>query len=121
MAEPPEFWTFVVVNVFVFVFGGFLTLLSFAAYRSSNWNRSFRNATVAFGFLTIGSGADLIYQMGIKGSYELSARELLILQSAEGFLTAIGFGLLFYSIYRYSSDRTTQVPTTADSYEAIQD
>lgn len=108
MAEPSELWAFLVVNVLVFGIGSLLTALSLTAYRSSGWSRAFRDATVGFGVLTIGSGADLVYEMGIKGDYHLTGRELLMLQTIEGLLVALGFGLLFYSIYRYRPARNSR-------------
>jgi hypothetical protein len=52
MAEPPELWTFVLANLFVFGFGAMLTTLSYWAYRKNNRQPSFRLSTIGFGILT---------------------------------------------------------------------
>lgn len=102
MAEPPEFWTYVIANFTMFGFGVVLTGLSFFAYRADSTRRSLRNATVGFGFLTVGGLVAPVYQLGLKGEYSLSGRELLVVQSVEGLFLAAGLGMLFYSVYHYS-------------------
>lgn len=97
MAEPPELWAFLLSNVVVFVFGGAITALSLLAYRRSG-TPSFRSATVGFGLITVGALVEAAYQLGLRGSYELPARELLMLQTAEGVLIAGGLAALFYSL-----------------------
>lgn len=103
MAEPPELWTFVVANLFVFGFGATLTGLSYWAYRSNASNPSFRYSTAGFGILTLGGIVAPIYQLGIKRDYMISGRELLALQTMEGVFLAVGLGLLFYSIYIHNT------------------
>lgn len=107
MAEPPELWAFLVANLFVFSFGATLTTLSYYAYRSSGRRSSFRLSTVGFGILTIGGVVEPLYQLGIRGDYSISGRELLLLQSIEGVFVAFGLGLLFYSIYIHNSGSRT--------------
>lgn len=99
MAEPPELWAFVLANLFVFGFGATLTTLSFYAYRVHERRSSFLLSTVGFGVLTIGGIVEPLYQLGLKGDYLISGRELLVLQTIEGVFVAIGLGFLFYSIY----------------------
>ena len=103
MAEPPELWAFAVANLFTFVFGATLTSLSYYAYRSTGRRRSFGLSTVGFGLITVGGLAEPVYQLGLKGDYHLSGRELLALQTAEGLLIAVGLGLLFSSIYIHNT------------------
>lgn len=104
MADPPELWSFLVANFFVFGFGASLTSLSYYAYRSSGRKPSFRLSTAGFGVLTFGGVVEPLYQFGLKGDYSISGRELLALQTMEGVFVAIGLGLLFYSIYIHNSD-----------------
>lgn len=104
MAEPPELWTFVLANLFVFGFGATLTGLSYWAYRSNASNPSFRYSTIGFGILTLGGIVEPIYQLGLRGDYMISGRELLALQTMEGVFVAAGLGLLFYSIYVHNTD-----------------
>lgn len=103
MAEPLEFWTYVLTNFMMFGFGIVLTGLSYFAYRSSRPRPSLRTATVGFGLITIGGLVAPAYQLGVRGAYDLSGRELLAVQSVEGLFLAAGLGMLFYSIYHYSN------------------
>lgn len=103
MTDPPELWTFLLANVFVFAFGATLTTLSYYAYRRNGRSPSFRLSTIGFGVLTLGGVAEPIYQFGIRGDYQISGRELLALQTIEGAFLAVGLGLLFYSIYVHRS------------------
>ena len=100
MAEPPEFWLFLASNLLLLITGGTLTGLSLRAYRR-NRKRSFQGALIGFGTITLGSLIEAIYELGIRGSYELGGRELLALHTVEGVLIAVGLGALFYSLSRY--------------------
>lgn len=114
MTEPPELWTFLLANLFVFGFGATLTTLSYYAYRVNDRQSSFRLSTIGFGVLTIGGVVEPLYQLGYKGDYQISGRELLALQTMEGVFVAIGLGLLFYSIYVHNS------PSRSESFESLE-
>lgn len=114
MAEPPELWTFVLANLFVFAFGATLTTLSYYAYRVNGRKPSFRHSTIGFGILTLGGVVEPIYQLGLRGDYMISGRELLALQSIEGAFVALGLALLFYSIYIHNTDSPTGYVDTVD-------
>lgn len=103
MAEPPEFWTYLLANLFVFGFGATLTALSYHAYRVNDRKPSFRTSTLGFGVLTVGGVVEPVYQLGLRDDYLISGRELLALQTMEGAFLAVGLGLLFYSIYIHNS------------------
>lgn len=119
MAEPFEFWMFAIANLFVFAFGSVLTVLSFVAYRSRTADRSFRDATLGFGAITVGGLVDPIYQIGIRGDYHLTAREMLAMQAIEGGLIAVGLGLLFYAVSGYRrSDPPADVTVSVRSDES---
>lgn len=100
MAEPPEFWAFLLSNLLVLVLGGVLTGLSFTAFRRSH-TPAFRSATAGFGAITLGALVEAIYELGIRGTYHLNGRELLALHSVEGVLIALGLAALFYSLRQY--------------------
>lgn len=118
MAEAPEFWTYVLTNFMMFGFGIVLTGLSYFAYRADRTRPSLRNATVGFGLVTIGGLVAPAYQLGFRGAYDLSGRELLVVQSVEGLFLAAGLGMLFYSVYHYSDgSRRRQV----DSFDTSND
>lgn len=101
MAEPPEFWTFIASNLLVLVLGGIMTALSYLAYRRTEDRPSLKWAVWGFGFITFGTLVEAIYELGIRGSYELGGRELLALHTVEGILIAIGLAALFYSLRQY--------------------
>ncbi len=121
MAEPLEFWTFVLTNFMMFGFGFLLTGLSYFAYRRDTSRVALRNATIGFGLLTIGGLIAPIYQIGYKTQYQLDGRELLAVQSVEGLFLAAGLGMLFYSIYRYSNGRQYNNIDTFETVEEIKD
>lgn len=101
VAEPPELWTFLASNVVVLLFGSILTVVSYITYYRND-REHFRCAAAGFGLVTLGGLSELIYQLGVKGSYWLGGRELLAVQSVEGLLIGFGLATLFYSIYSYS-------------------
>lgn len=97
---PPELWAYVLSNLLLLGIGSVLTMLSVLAYRRMD-RRALLGAAVGFGVVTIGSLVEAIYELGIRGSYELSGRELLALHTVEGVLIAAGLGVLFLSVRRY--------------------
>lgn len=101
MAEPPEFWLFIASNLLVLMFGGILTALSLAALRRSPENPAFRGAVFGFGAITLGTVLEGVYELGIRNSYYIGGRELLVLHSIEGILIATGLAALFYSLRQY--------------------
>lgn len=105
MAEPIEFWTFILTNFMMFTFGLVLSVVSYLAYRGDRSRLSLRNATIGFGLLTIGGLVAPLYQLGVNDAYTLGGRELLVVQSVEGLFLASGLGMLFYSIYRYGTGK----------------
>lgn len=100
MNEPPELWVYVVSNVVLLLLGGLLTFLSYRAYRRLD-RAPLRGAAIGFGVITIGAIAEAIYELGIRGSYELTGREMLALHTVEGVLIAIGLGIIFLSVRNY--------------------
>lgn len=101
MSESPEFWLFVVSNLIVLLFGGVLTALSVAAMRRAPEKRALRGAAVGFGAITLGTVVEGVYELGIRDSYYIGGRELLVLHSVEGFLIAGGLAALFLSLREY--------------------
>lgn len=100
MAEPPELWGFIASNLLILAAGGTMTALSLRAYQRSH-NRSFATATIGFGLITVGGIIDIIYELGIRNSYELPGRELLALHTVQGVVIAAGLATLFLSIHRH--------------------
>lgn len=100
MAEPPELWTFVASNVLILATGGTMTILSLRAYLRSR-NTSFGTAMAGFGLITVGGIIDIIYELGIRNSYELPGRELLALHTVQGVVIAAGLATLFVSLRQH--------------------
>lgn len=100
MAEPVEFWAFVVVNSILFVAGSVLTGLSYRAYLRVRQD-TLRLAAGGFGLITLGGLLELIYQIGIRQDYHLSGRELLALQTFESSIITFGLLVIFYAISNY--------------------
>lgn len=98
MADPPEFWVFVAANLFVFLVGASLTALSAAAYRRAG-RPALSYAALGFGLVTVGGVGESVYELGIRGTYALTARELLLLHSVQSVLIGIGLATLFYSVW----------------------
>lgn len=91
----------IAANALLFAVGVTVTALSYFAYRSSGGVRSFGYSTLGFGLITIGAVTEPVYQLVIKQDYDISAVELLQLQLLEGSMMAVGFALLFVSVYGY--------------------
>lgn len=100
MSEPPELWVFALSNVLVLALGGLLAALSLRAYLRFD-RGPLGVAALGFGLITVGSLVEVVYEVGIRGSFFLTQRELLTLHSVEGVLIALGLAALFYSIRRY--------------------
>jgi hypothetical protein len=103
MAEPPEFWTFLISNLGVFVVGFGLTGLSARAYRRLD-KPSLGWATAGFALITLGAVSDGLYDLGASGIgtpggiYGIGNRDLLLLHTAQSVLLALGLAALFYSL-----------------------
>lgn len=100
MAEPPEFWAFLVANSVLFVAGGVLTGLSYRAYHRIRQS-TLRLAAGGFALVTLGGLVELVYQLGIRQDYHLGGRESLALQTVESLIIAAGLAVLFFSLSRY--------------------
>lgn len=100
MTEPPELWAFVASNALLLVVGGTLTVLSYGAYRRNAGRRGLRDAAAGFCLITAGSLVEVVYELGIRGTYELGGRELLTLHTVETLFVTAGLALIFYSLYR---------------------
>lgn len=101
MGKPLELWAFIIANVGLFVVSSTLAGLSYIAYRRQRRRRSYRLATVGFGFVVLGGLMEPVYQLSVRADYVITRTELLLLQSGETFLLAIGLGILFYAITRH--------------------
>lgn len=107
-------WVLIVTNFFEFFLGFVITGISYFAYRANRHKTSLRNATAGFGLITIGTAVEPAYQMGIVGTHVLASDQNLGLQIVEGGLVSLGFAVLFFSIYRYSSRSRRQRITLSD-------
>lgn len=124
MSRPPELWAFILANTFLFLIGSILMLLSFYAYYKSPKKLSYRYSTIGFVFIVLGGLVEPVYQLGVRGDYHLYGDELLILQSSEGVLLALGLSLLFYAIIHHDpstsptvDDRSTSIDTNLYDFD----
>lgn len=99
----PELWAFVLANIGLFVVSSVLTTLSYLAYRRSNKQASYKFASIGFGLVVLGGLVEPLYQLVVRGDYNLTGGELLLLQTGEGLLIASGLGILFYAITRHTT------------------
>lgn len=100
MAQPPEFWTFVVTSLFVLLLGGTMTVLSYLAYRRED-KQSLWIAGFGFGLVTTAGLIAVIYQFGVRRTYFVSNRELLSLQTIQAAVLTLGLLALIYSLTKY--------------------
>lgn len=100
MTQPLEFWAFVFSNLLLLLSGGALTALSYRAYQRTA-RSGLRTAVAGFGIITLGTLVEAIYELGIRGTYELAGRELLALHTVESIVIVTGLVALFYSVVRY--------------------
>lgn len=106
-----EVWALVAVNFFGFFLGAIITGVSCYAYRRSAQKTSLRNATIGFGLLTLGIAIEPAYQVGVEGTHVLASDQNITLQLIEGAVISLGFLVLFFSIYRYSTRSHRQTVT----------
>lgn len=100
MAEPVEFWAFLLGNAGTLLVGGGLTALSYRAYVRTHRD-ALRIAASGFGLVTLGSLVEVGYELGIRGSYHLDGRELLALHTVESVVIMLGLVLVFVSLSQY--------------------
>lgn len=103
MDNQPEFWVYVLANTGLFVVGSVLAGLSFLAYRRSDGERSYRLATVGFGFVVLGGLVEPFYLFIIQKNETITETEMLLLQAGEGTLLTFGLGALFYGITQHDT------------------
>lgn len=99
----PELWTFVLANIGLFIVSSVLTALSYLAYRRNNGQSSYKLASIGFGLVVLGGLVEPLYQLVVRGDYNITGSELLLLQTGEGVLIASGLGVLFYAITRHTT------------------
>lgn len=103
MSRPPEIWAFVFANLSLFIISSILTGMCYLAYRQSDGHRSFAIATIGFSLVVVGGLVEPVYILVISTNETLNQLELFLMQGVETIFLALGLGLLFYAITRYSS------------------
>lgn len=111
----PELWAFVLANVGLFVVSSVLTGLSYLAYRRDE-RPAFKFASIGFGLVVLGGLVEPLYQLVVRGDYNITGSELLFLQTAEGILITAGLGILFYAITRHTTDAERKTTTEDFTY-----
>jgi hypothetical protein len=100
VANPPQLWTLVLSNVFVFLVGGGLTVLSYRAQHRLEED-ALRYVTLGFGLVTASTVAEVVYASAIAGPFTVSGRQLLTLYTVESLLIGTGLASVFYAIRQY--------------------
>ncbi|MFB6194063.1 MAG: hypothetical protein ABEI75_03265 [Halobaculum sp.] len=100
MANPPQLWTLILSNVFVFLVGGALTVLSYRAQHRLDQDE-LRYVTLGFGLVTASTVAEVIYAPAIAGVFKISGPRLLTLYTIESLLIGVGLASVFYAIKQY--------------------
>lgn len=100
MSETPEFWLFVMANLFVLGPGLVLAALSLAAYRRRG-RRELGIAAIGFVCITLGGVGEAVYQLVFRGTFDLAGTELLWLHTVQSLLLGTGLLVLFESLRRY--------------------
>ena len=117
MAEP-ELWAFILANVSLFAVASVLAGLSYLAYRRGDGRSSYMHACIGFGLVVLGGLVEPLYQLVVLGGYNITEKELLLLQTGEGLLIASGLGTLFYAITSHSrgspANDVTKTATTEE-------
>lgn len=118
----PELWAFVLANVGLFLVSSVLTGLSYLAYRRNDGGPAFKFASIGFGLVVLGGLVEPLYQLVVRGDYNVTGSELLLLQTGEGVLIAGGLGVLFYAITRHTTGagRTTNAEDFTYSVEVTE-
>lgn len=117
----PAIWFLIVTNFLEVFLGLVITVISYYAYRSNGWQTSLRNATAGFGLITLGAAIEPAYQLGVVGTHVLASDQNVGLQIVEAVVISLGFALLFFSIYRYSSRSRRHRITLTDIDEEFHD
>lgn len=112
----PELWAFVLANVGLFVVSSVLTGLSYLAYRREDGRPAFKFASIGFGLVVLGGLVEPLYQLVVRGDYNITGSELLFLQAGEGVLITAGLGILFYAITRHTTDTERKTATEDFTY-----
>ena len=100
MANPPQLWTLVLSNAFVFLVGGALTVLSYRAQHRLD-RAPLRYVTVGFALVTLSTIAEVVYAPAIAGVFEVSGPQLLTLYTIESLLIGVGLASVFYALRQY--------------------
>lgn len=106
-----QVWALIAVNFLGFFLGAIITSVSYYAYRNNERKTSLRNATIGFGFLTLGIAIEPVYQVGVEGTHVLASDQNISLQLIEGTVISLGLLVLFFSIYRYNTRSHRQTVT----------
>ena len=99
LVSSTEFWLLTVSRLVIFLLAGAFAVLSFLAYRREG-KRSLLGAILGFLFVCAGFVFEWTYEFGVKGDLFFTGSELAHVQTVEGLLLFVGFGLLLFSVYR---------------------
>jgi predicted ABC-type transport system involved in lysophospholipase L1 biosynthesis ATPase subunit len=97
MTSYPHLWSLVLSNVFVFIVGGSLTVLSYRAHNRLG-KASLRYVTLGFALITASTIAEVVYVPALAGGETVTDPQLLTAYTIESLLIGCGLVCIYYGL-----------------------
>lgn len=93
----PHLWSLVLSNIFVFIVGGSLTILSYRTY-SRMGKASLRYVTLGFALITASTIAETMYVPDLADGGSVTDPQLLTAYTVESLLIGFGLACIYYGL-----------------------
>jgi hypothetical protein len=90
-------WSLVLSNVFVFIVGGSLTVLSYRAHNRLG-KASLRYITFGFALITASTIAEVVYVPALAGGEIVTDPQLITAYTIESLLIGLGLACIYYGL-----------------------
>lgn len=97
MTSFTHLWSLVLSNVFVFIVGGSLTILSYRTYNQLGKD-SLRYVTIGFALITTSTIAEVFYVPVLAGGGTVTDPQLLTAYTIESLLIGFGLAFIYYGL-----------------------
>lgn len=97
MTSYTHLWSLVLSNIFVFVVGGSLTVLSYRTYRRMG-KASLRYVTIGFALITTSTIAETGYVPALATGGSVTDPQLLTAYTIESLLIGFGLACIYYGL-----------------------
>lgn len=97
MINLPHLWLLVLSNIFVFLVGGFLTILSYRTYNRMG-KASLRYVTFGFALITASTIAETMYVPDLADGGSVTDPQLLSAYTVESLLIGFGLACIYYGL-----------------------